>query len=432
MKIVVIGLNHKTAAVGIRERLAFNEERAGEALQQLKGRFSEGEYVLLSTCNRVELYAAVPGESGPTGEELAGFLSEFCAVGREEWAEYFYEHRDEEAVRHLLKVSCSLDSMVVGEPQIIAQVKDSYRLAGRVKSTGKVINRLFHCAFATSKEIYATTSIAQRRVSVAGVAVELARQLFADIKAARVLVIGAGQMGELLIRHLQEVGCCDITVTSRTRERGQETARRYGVGAGRWEQLDEQLAGADIVAAAAGADRYLCDKASFKRVLSRRRGGALLVIDIAVPRNFDPAINDLDDVYLYSVDDLGRMVQENLEARAEDMGAAAEIIEDNVGSFMDWFGVRDIGPLVGKLREKFHEISREELEKFLRGERALEPMVKRQLETMVNRTVNKLLHRLINSLHEVAQEKSSDEAVSFIERILHQQDRAAKRKKDEG
>jgi len=424
MKIIVVGLNHKTAPVKVRERLAFNQERCVQTLRALKARFAEGEFVLLSTCNRVELYCAVPAAGGLAPEEPATVLAEFTEVPLEEFQEYLYVHQDEAAVRHLLTVACSLDSMVVGESQIIGQVKDSYRLATANQCTGKVINRLFHCAFATSKEVYTVSSIAQRRVSVAGVAVELAKQLFADMPRARVLVMGAGDMAELLILHLQDVGCRDVTVVSRTYQRSQTMAKRHGIDGGQWEQLNELLARADIVVAAAAADRYLYDKHSFRRIVQNRQRGALLAIDIAVPRNLDPAINDLEEVYLYSVDDLAVVAQENLQARREDVAAAREMIEDNVRSFMDWFGVKDVGPLVGKLRDKFHQISKAELAGFLAAEPELTPLTKRQLETMVNRTVNKLLHHLINSLYRIAKQQSSDDAVRLIQSILEQKDRS--------
>jgi len=425
MKIIIVGLNHKTAPVDIRERLAFNEERSTQALHALKDRFVEGEFVVLSTCNRVELYSAVPAGGGPSQDELAAFLAQFTQVPLAEFENCLYVYQDEEAVRHLLTVSCSLDSMVVGESQIIGQVKDSYRLATAAKSSGKIISRLFHCAFATSKEVYTTTSIAQRRISVAGVAVELARQLFDDLKTARVLVIGAGEMGELLIRHLQDVDCKNITVITRTYERGRRIARRYNASVEPWELLNQQLLQADIVVTAAAVDQYLFDKPSFQPLLQQRRHGAILVIDIAVPRNFDPAINDLDDVYLYSVDDLAAVVKENLDARRQDIASANEIVEDNVAGFMDWFGLKDIGPLIGKLRENFQQISLAELAKFIDADRDMSAMTKRQLETIVNRTVNKLLHRLINSLHDIAKHQSSDDAVRMIQSILEQKDRSS-------
>ncbi len=426
MKILVIGLNHKTAPVGVRERLACNPEQTGKFLRQLKEKFSQAEFALLSTCNRVELYSAFAEECGVLRGDLETYLAEWSGVSREEFQGYLYVHEDAEAARHLLEVSCSLDSMVVGEPQILGQVKDCYRLATAAQSTGKILNRLFHCAFATSKEVYATTSIAQRRVSVAGVAVELTRQLFADMGGTKVVVIGAGEMGELLIKHLLEAGCRNIMLMNRTRERGEKVAQQYGIQADGWENLANQVKQADMIIAAAVAEEYLFSRAALAKMIEHRRR-TLLIIDIAVPRNFDPAIHKLPDVYLYSVDDLANVAQENLAARQEDREAAGAIVEDNVISFMDWFGVSDIGPLVGRMRESFRQIGAVELAGFLAGEpKAADPASRRQLEIMVNRTINKVVHRLVNSLYFIAKKRGPEEAIHFINTILEQKDRSEK------
>ena len=257
MKIIVAGLNHKSAPLDIREKLAFDATEIVTALRQLKNRFHEAEFVLLSTCNRVELYSASKRIGGIVAEDLTKFLSEFHDVALEDFEDFVYVYSDEDAVSHLLTVASSLDSMVVGEAQIIGQVKESYRLACTAKSTEKVLNRLFHCAFATSKKIHTTTSISSGRVSIAGVAVELAMQLFADISSAKVVVIGAGGMGELLVKHLLQVGCKNITIVNRSYEHGLSLAKHYAVAARRWEELEEQLTGANIVIASAATQDYL-------------------------------------------------------------------------------------------------------------------------------------------------------------------------------
>jgi len=328
---------------------------------------------------------------------------------------------------HLLTVSASLDSLVIGEAQIISQVKESYRQAVQAESTGKVLNRLFHCAFATSKEVYTQTSIAQRRVSIAGVAIDLAGQLFENITAARIAVIGAGEMGELVIRHLRDIGSDNITVFNRSFSRAKSMADKYGIRAQPWEYLKNQLEQVDMVVAAAATENYLFDKT----FLPACRRGSLLIIDIAVPRNFDPDVNELEDVYLYSIDDLAEVIQGNIKARKEDIGQAEEIIADNVVSFMDWFGIMDIGPLVGKLREKFHQISQKELDSFLTGENNIQPMQKQKIETAVNRVVDKLLHRLINNFHIIAKTYGPEEATHLIDSIIHYQDRSETRSKTE-
>ena len=330
-----------------------------------------------------------------------------------------YRLENENAVRHLLTVSASLDSMVLGEPQISAQVKEAYRLTTQAGTGGKIINRLFHCAFATSKEVYAMTSITQRRVSVAGVAVALAQQLFGKLARARTVVIGAGEMGELLIRHLLEVECRDITILNRTQKRAELLATEYQVAAAPWEELAARLAQADIVIAAALAQEYLFGP----ELLEGRRGGPLLILDISVPRNFDPAVNRLRDVYLFSIDDLARVARENLEARQEDLGQAREIIADNVASFMDWFGVMDIGPLIGKLRDRFHELSRGEMERFLAGEKDLTPIQRQKMEAMTSRIVNKIIHRLIDTFHTIARTQGMENANQLIEDLIEHPER---------
>jgi len=433
MKILVVGLNHKSAPIDVREKLAFDPEQVLRALRELKHRFGEAEFVLLSTCNRVELYCASKRVGGVDGETLAKFLSEFHRVRWEEFQEYLYHYNDEDSVRHLLTVTSSLDSLVVGEAQIIGQVKESYRLACIAKSTGKVLNRLFHCAFTTSKKVHTITSISQGRVSVAGVAVELAMQLFADISSAKVVVIGAGEMGELLVQHLQQIGSKNITIVNRSYDRGLNLAKQYGVKAQKWEELEEQLTGADIAIASASVQDYLFKKESLKEIIDRRRKGRLLVIDIAVPRNFESSVNEIEDVYLYSVDDLSEVVEQNRKAREEDIVRSMEIVYENVTDFMNWFGARDIGPLIGQMKKKFAEISENEMEKFFVGSRQ-DASCQEVMEAMVKRVVNKLLHCVIKNVNTVAKENGASEAARLVDRIVRQAEEIAAEpsdKKDE-
>ncbi|TKJ36611.1 MAG: glutamyl-tRNA reductase [Planctomycetes bacterium B3_Pla] len=419
MKIVVLGLNHKTAPVEIREKLAFDTAETSRALCELKKRFAQAEFALISTCNRVELYCAGKHCQGADPDRLAGFLSEFHGIELDKFREFLYIHEDEDAVRHLLTVASSLDSLVVGEAQIIGQVKDSYKLACAAKTTGKVLNRLFHSAFATSKKVYTTTSISSGRVSVAGVAVELAKQLFADISSAKVVVIGAGDMGQLIIQHLLQVGARNITVVNRSYDRGLKVAEQYGIDARQWEHLDEQLIGANIAIASASVQDYLFRKDSFKKIMARRREETLLIIDIAVPRNFEPAVNELEGLYLYSVDDLAAVVEQNRKARQRDMARGMEIVLENVTEFTEWFGAKDIGPLIGRMKEQFAQIGRNEMDRFFVGTRE-EASCKEVMEEMVNRVVNKLLHCVIKNVNIVAKEDGATEAARLVDTIVKQ------------
>ena len=432
MKILVVGLNHKSAPIEIREKLAFNANQTRSALRQLKDRFRQAEFVILSTCNRVELYCASPSQvdvGGVAEEELVKFLAGFHNIPLQELQGFVYTYDNEDSVRHLLTVASSLDSMVVGEAQIIGQVKESYQLACVTKSTGKILNHLFHCAFATSKKVHTNTSISSGRVSIASIAVELAMQLFADISAAKVVVIGAGQMAELLLRHLLHAGCKNITVVNRSYEHGLSIARRYGADVCQWEELTEQLTNANIVIGSAATQNYLFNKDSFKKIMAYRRqkglrprfAVALLIIDIAVPRNFEPSINELEDVYVYSVDELSEVAQQNRKAREDDIAKGMQIIHEKVTEFMDWFRTRDIGPLIGKMKKIFVQIGQNELERFFVGARQKAPC-REVAEAMVNRIVNKLLHCVIKNVNTVARENGAAEAARLVHSIVQQAD----------
>ena len=429
MKIAVLGLNHKTAPVEIREKLAFDTAGTSEALCALKKLYPQAEYVLLSTCNRVELYCAGKHCQGADPDKLAEFLSEFHHFELDRFRSFLYIYENEDAVRHLLTVASSLDSLVVGEAEIIGQVKESYRLACAAQTTGKVLNRLFHCAFATSKKVYTTTSVSSGRVSVAGVAVELARQLFDDISSAKVVVIGAGETGQLIIQHLLAVGARNITVVNRSYDRSVQVAELFGVTARKWAQLEEQLTNAHIAIAAASVQDYLFRRDTFKKIAGRRKGETLLIVDIAVPRNFEPAVNDLEGIYLYSIDDLTAVVEQNRRTREKDVARGMEIVLDNVADFMEWFGARDLGPLIGRMKEQFTQISKNELERFFVGIRE-EACCKEVLEAMVNRVVNKLLHCVIKNVDEVARKNGASEAAKLVDTIVRQAEAISSESKD--
>ncbi len=418
-KILVVGLNHKSAPVEVRERLAFDTPKVCEALGRLREEFKKDEFVLLSTCNRVEVYCACGPNSGTNAELLIEFLSAFHDVALRDFRQCLYVHEDENAVRHLLMVASSLDSMVVGEDQIIGQVKESYRVACGAKTTGKVLNRLFHCSFATAKKVHTETAISVGRVSVAGVAVELAKQLFADISKARVTVIGAGETGELIVQHLLHEGCQDITILNRSFERGRDMARRYGVAAGAWEELGKYLREANVAIASAGCQHYLFGKAQLTEVLANRREGALLIIDIAVPRNFEPAINEMDDVYLYSVDELAEVAEQNRRVRESEITRGMQIVYDSAGNFMDWLRSREIGSLIGQMKKEFDQMSQKELERFFVGSRENAPC-KDVAEAMVRRIVSKLSHCVIKNVDAVAKEHGPAEAARLVDSILEQ------------
>lgn len=429
MKIIAVGLNHKSAPIDIREEVFFSTDQATQALIRLKESFPGSEFVLLSTCNRVELYCACKRLGGLEYEDLARFIADFHNIDLNEFHDLLYFYSDEDAVRHLLTVACGLDSMVLGEDQILGQVKESYKLAISVKSTGKILNRLFHCAFFTSKKVHADTSVSDGRISVAGVAVELAKKLFDEITKSRTVVIGAGEMGELLIKHLLHVGCTDITVINRSYERGKVIAQRRGIKAAQWDELNESIRDADIVVSSVSAQESLFDRPRFQEIMQKRHERSLLVIDISVPRNFEPDVEQIENVHLYSIDELSSTARENLKMRQDDITRGMKIISEETNDFMEWFQTMEVGPLIGRMKQQFGLISRNELERFFTGNRQEAPC-KEVLETMVNRVVNKLLHCVISNVETMAKKDSPNEAARLVRSIVRQAEKISSETED--
>lgn len=418
MQIILVGVNHKTAPVAVRERLACDSQLVCEALRQLRNAYSLSEFVLLSTCNRVECYAVVGKNDGLDPDKLAKWLADFRDIDYSDIKPSLYVKTNEEAVAHLFMVTSSLDSMVIGENQITYQVKAGYKDACKCQTAGKVLNRLFHDAFRTNKVIITNTSIANRRVSVAGVAVVLAKQLFSDIKKANIVVIGAGQMGELLIEHFRHEKCRNLTVVNRSEPRGCQLAEKHDILNKPWAALDEQMALADIVVGAAVTEQgYLFDPQRIRSLMNQRRNRQFLIVDITVPRSFDPAIGRIENVYLYSIDDLAQVAQDNIKLREGDLERAVEIIYEYVSAFMDWFSIRDTGPLIGQIKAAFEQIQEIEMEKFFVGSRQ-EAHCRESMEVSMHRVVNKLCHCVINNIDLLSKEHGPKEAEKFARNIL--------------
>ena len=418
MQITLVGINHKTAAVDVRQRLACDNPRIVEALGKLRVTYPGCEFVLLSTCNRVECYAAVDKVAGPDAIELAKWLADFRSVEFSTIEENLYFKTDDDVVRHLFSVTAGLDSMVIGESQITAQVKESYKIACDCQATGKILNHLFHDAFRTAKAIITNTSISSRRVSVAGVAVERAGQLFPNIRSARVLVVGAGQMGQLFVEHFQHEKCRHITVVNRSEPRCCHLAKKGGIERKPWQLLDEEIAKADIVVgAASAAEGYLFTAERIRSLTARHHRPALLIIDITVPRSFEPAIGRVQNVHLYSIDDLAKVAHDNIKLRQGDMERAAEIICNAVSAFMDWFSIRDVGPVIGEIKNAFEQICKNEVDKFF-VEPPQEACRKELMEASIGRIANKLCHCVINNIDLLSRKYGADEAEKFAKSIL--------------
>jgi glutamyl-tRNA reductase len=398
-EIVIVGLNHKSAPIDVRESVAFENAYLSDALARLQECPSIDEGVILSTCNRVEVVAAAGDRRTAIGD-ISRFLSKRKAerhVGPID--DHTYAYHGAEAVRHLFRVAASLDSMVVGEPQILGQLKQFYDAAQQAGTVGTLLHRLFHRSFSVAKRVRSETGIGSGAVSVSSVAVDLAKRIFDRFDDKTVMLIGAGKMGDLMARHLQAQGARSVMVTNRSFERAVELAERIQGSPIRFEDFPQYLKLADLVIGCTGAPDILLDAAQVEKVLRERKHRAMFFIDIGDRRNFDARINDLDNVYLYNIDDLKSVAEENLQERASEAGKAEGIVQDEVERFVRWVGSLAQVPTITALRQRFDDIRRRELEKSLGGSlKELSPAQRAALEDMTNAMINKLLHGPISQL----------------------------------
>jgi glutamyl-tRNA reductase len=362
MHILVVGLSHRTAPVDLRERVDF-QGRIETALRALAARGSTHEAVVLSTCNRAEVYAASEDVVAARAD-LAAFMSEFHHVDRNDLSQHLYDLSDLDSARHLFRVAAGLDSLVVGEPQILGQVKEAHTLATAAQTVGPVLNRLFHSSFAAGKRVRSETGLAAGAVSVSFAAVALARKIFGDLRGRTVLVIGAGEMGKLTAQHMKSQGVQQVTIVSRTMAHAARTAEAIGgASAAPWEEMDAVLGASDIVITATGAGTTILTKGHIEAIMRPRRNRPLFIIDIAMPRDVEPAAGEIEQVFLYNIDDLQATVRENLARRASEVLQAENIVSEEVSRFATWLRSRGAIPTVVALRQKFENIRRAELER---------------------------------------------------------------------
>ncbi len=391
--IVIVGLNHRSAPIDVRESVAFENAYVQDALSRLRACASIQESVILSTCNRVEVVAAA-SDSRAAFRDIKAFLAEQQARrSRAALDGHLYTYEGPEAVRHLFRVAASLDSMVVGEPQILGQLKQYYDAARRAGAVGAVLHRLFHRSFFVAKRVRSETGIGSGAVSVSSVAVDLAKRIFDRFEDKAVMLIGAGKMGALMARHLRSAGIQSLMITNRTFERAVELAEKIPGSPIRFEDFPRYLKLADLVIGCAAGTDVLIDASLVDRVLRERKHKPMFFIDIGDRRNFDPTINDRDDVYLYNIDDLKSVAEENLQERANEAAKAEEIVDQEVRGFIRWIGELEQAPTITALRRHFEEIRRREIDKSLGG--GLKDLTAEQraaLEDMTNAMINKLLH----------------------------------------
>jgi glutamyl-tRNA reductase len=401
MLVQVVGCSHHGTSVALREQLAFSPEQTREALDQWRRVFPGVEAVLVSTCNRVEIYAATERPTEPTPEQIGNFLARFHGLEPKKVLDQLYCYSDEAAVRHLFMVAASLDSMVLGEPQILAQVKNAYQMATEQDNTGPLLHAVFQSALHVAHRVASETAIHRKRVSVPSVAVaDFAKQIFERFDDKKTLVIGAGEMADECLRYLQEEGVRQITVVNRHFSRAEELAKRWQGNAVAWEELPAMLAVADLIVSTTGATQPIVTQQQFSEIESRRSRRPLLILDLAVPRDFEPSIGDRPDVYLYSIDDLQAACGRNRISRDKELPAATHIVDQETSRFMAEMYHREIGPVIERLRLGWQKPKEDELQRLLNKLPDLDDRAREEIRRSFDRLVNKLLHPPLESLRD--------------------------------
>ncbi len=401
LNLVLIGLNHRTADLDTRQRASFSETELPKILQQLSCYPGVSEILVISTCNRVELLSYVDPKSEGI-DSLQTFLSEYSQIPLQRLLPKLYQYIGDQVVRHLFRVAGSLDSMILGEPQILGQVKSSYSLAVASGTIGTFLDSLLQASFRTAKRVRTETNIGEYSVSVSSAAVELARKIFGNLNNKNILIVGAGKMGEMAIRHLVSSGATTIQVANRSLGAALELAGQFHGIAVPFEELRQSITRADIVITSTGASETLIDFAMVQQMMPQRKNAPIVFVDISVPRNVDPSVANIDNVFCYDIDDLGSVVEANLQERRKAAAAAEKIVDQEVESFCLKIGSFDVTPVVIQLRSRIEEICRMELQRYLNKVGPKESKEKQELESMVSRIAGKITHPLmmhLRSLH---------------------------------
>jgi glutamyl-tRNA reductase len=389
--IVLIGLNHTTAPIELRECIAFTPEDTLVALDRLKHEPSIDEVLVYSTCNRVEILL-VTGNSPVAVEVTKQFIASIHQVPLEQFEIFLYQRENDDAVRHVFRVASSLDSMIVGEPQILGQIKSAYQTATEQKASALILNRLLHRAFFVAKKVRTETGIGDRAVSISYAAIELSKKIFDSLEKKKVLMIGAGEMAELAVEHLIRHKIGDLHVANRTFERGVSLAEKFKGQAVRFEEIPQWLEQVDIIISSTGSPELVIHRDQIKTAMRARRNRPLFLIDIAVPRDIDPEINRLDNAYVYDVDDLQNTIEENLEDRKREALKGERIVDEAVIRFRDWYDNLNVVPTIVDLRNKLRRIIENEIERTLPGLQQTSSADQESLKKMIETMVNKIMH----------------------------------------
>jgi glutamyl-tRNA reductase len=421
MKLLITGVSHKTAPVEVREGLAFPEATAPEALADLRARDGVEEALILSTCNRVEIAVAAADGYDPR-TIVDAFLTGWKAIGLKGWEPYLYRYEGRDAIHHLFRVACSLDSMVVGEPQILGQLKAAYAAARERGALSGTLDGLLTRSFGVAKRVRSETGIGQMAVSVSYAAVELARKIFGSLSHRVVMIAGAGKMSELAARHLRRSGATEVLVTNRTHERAVEMATLFEGTAVDYTQFTATLPKADILIASSGAPHYILRKEDMQRVIAARRNRPMFLIDIAVPRNIDPAVNEIDNVFLYDIDDLQEVVNANLRERKKEADRAEALVEEEVDRTMARLKAAEVTPTIVGLQEQLEQIRTGEMDKVRRRYGPFTPQQEEALEALTRGIVNKIAHGPISELRNHAGHPDGAHVIAAFRKAFHVQD----------
>ena len=421
MSIVVVGLSHHSAPVKLRERFAFAEAAIPAALEKLRREAGAGEAVILSTCNRVEITLTTDDACDP-GALVDGFLAALKGVDPPALQPHLYRHEGRDAIHHIFRVAASLDSMVVGEPQILGQLKAAY---GAAKDCGALcgwLDSLMSRAFSVAKRVRSETGIGQMAVSVSYAAVELARKIFGSLSNRTIMIVGAGKMSELAARHLRRSGASHVFVTNRTHERSMEMAKLFQGTPVEYTRFQSMLPEMDIVIASSGAPHYILTREDMQRVIAARRNKPMFLIDIAVPRNIDPAVNQIDNVFLYDIDDLQEVVNSNLRERHKEAERAEIMVAEEVDRMMARLKVAEVTPAIVQIQEQLERIRAAEIDKVRRKYGPFTPQQEEAMEALTRGIVNKVAHGPISELRQQAGKPDGAPVVAAIRKAFHLQD----------
>ena len=422
MRFQLIGVNHKSAPVEVRERLAIPESRLPEACRKLAERPEIEEGMIISTCNRVEVIAST---RNGTAADLRGFLHEYFQLAPEELEKHLYEYRERDAVRHVFRVASSLDSMVVGEPQILGQVKEAYATARAVGSVRNQLDQLVTRAFAVAKRVRTETAVGSSSVSIASVAVELAKKIFGNLHGKSVYLVGAGKMSELAARHLLAHGCTSIFVANRTYDRAVHLAYKFNGQAIHFEDLHETCDRADIVITSTGAPHAIFRREHGEQFLVRRKNRPMFFIDIAVPRDVDPAMNKLDGIFVYDIDDLQQAVSSHVADRRKEAERAEAIINLEVERFQARLQTLDVVPTIVSLQDHLETIRQAEIDRVRGRLGQLNPDQEMAVEALTRGIINKIMHTPISTLKSAAREPEATTVVDLVRRLFNLHERRA-------